>query len=430
MKIKLLVTFVLFFCFQQNSQAQFWKKLKEKVVEKVEEKITEKTVEKTEEEIDDILNKKKKDKKTSEKKTPNEQPNTEESSSEKTENTNEANNTKDKSIEVFRNFKFIPGEKVIFYDDLEYEEIGEFPSRWDLVQGGAEIASFNSEKVIIGTASYNNSITPLFKNENYLGDEFTIEFDVYIDDISRTNDWVDLDISFKTNKEDSADTNERNDLHLSFRTRKLSGYVSDNGSFNLEEVTIEKLKDWNHIAISYYKGKLKIYFNEHRVSNLPNFKKEIIDLGIIMNKPNSDGDNPNQDMKVAIKNIRIAHGGGQMYKRIMADGKYVTNGILFDSGKATIKPQSMGIINKMVNVMKEKADWNFEIIGHTDSDGDDASNLTLSKQRAEAVKQAIVDKGIAADRLSTTGKGETEPLNTNSTKEEKANNRRVEFIKK
>lgn len=426
MKDFLICIFLLISCFQtQNTQAQFWKKLKEKVTEKVEEKIIDKTVEETEKEIDDILNKKKEDKKTSEKKSPKKQPVSKKPNSEESENggMSKKTTTTNKPVKIWRNFKFIPGEKVIFYDDLQYEEVGEFPSRWDLVEGGAEVVFFNGEKIIMGTTKYDNHITPLFKNKDYLGDEFTIEFDVYIDDISRTNDWGNIDFSFQTN-------NNRNDIHLSFRTKKLSGYISDKTTFNLEEVTIENLQGWNHISISYYRGKLKIYFNEHRVANLPNFKKEIVDFGISMKEPHSDSGNPNQNMKTMIKNIRIAHGGGQMYKRIMADGKYVTNGILFDSGKATIKPQSMGIINKIVTILKEKTDWKFEIIGHTDSDGDNSSNLTLSKQRAEAVKQAIVANGISTDRLSTTGKGETEPLNTNSTKEEKANNRRVEFIKK
>jgi len=89
----------------------------------------------------------------------------------------------------------------------------------------------------------------------------------------------------------------------------------------------------------------------------------------------------------------------------------------------------MGILNKVAVVMNENPDWKFKIIGHTDSDGTDESNLTLSQQRANAVKQTLVSLGIKADRLSTIGKGESEPVNANTSPEEKANNRRVEFIK-
>lgn len=420
----LFFTIILFTFYFQNTQAQFWKKIKEKVVEKVEEKVIDKTVEKTEEEMDDILNNKKK--KSSKQKAPKEQTTSKISKTEKKGNSkNSKTPIKNKPIKVWRNYKFIPGEKVIFYDDLKSEEVGEFPSRWDLREGGAEVASFNNEKVIIPTTEYNNNITPLFNNSNYLGDEFTIEFDFYLDTFDDTNDWQHIYINFISTKEDFRKKSS-DQIHITPRYKKLEGYVIDGNNFNFEEISLGEYNSWHHIAISYYKGKLKIYYDDKRVLNLPNYTAKIDGVSINIEKPI---DNNDAELKTAIKNIRIARGGGQMYKRIMADGKYVTNGILFDSGKATIKPQSMGVINKMAAVLNEKPGWDFKIIGHTDSDGDDATNLKLSAERAEAVKKAIVAQGIEAERLTTVGKGESEPLNTNSTKEEKANNRRVEFIR-
>jgi OmpA-OmpF porin, OOP family len=70
-----------------------------------------------------------------------------------------------------------------------------------------------------------------------------------------------------------------------------------------------------------------------------------------------------------------------------------------------------------------------EIGGHTDADGDPAKNLTLSTARAEAVKKLLVDQGIDAARLTTKGYGATKPIDSNTTPEDKANNRRVEFVK-
>ena len=80
--------------------------------------------------------------------------------------------------------------------------------------------------------------------------------------------------------------------------------------------------------------------------------------------------------------------------------------------------------------LKENPDLKVKIIGHTDSDRDDKSNLDLSKQRALAVKNALINEfGIDGSRMETDGKGEVEPADKNSTAEGKANNRRVEFIK-
>ena len=80
--------------------------------------------------------------------------------------------------------------------------------------------------------------------------------------------------------------------------------------------------------------------------------------------------------------------------------------------------------------MTTHPDLNFSVEGHTDSDGSDESNLVLSEKRAMAVKDALVGKGIDEKRLSTVGHGESKPLNDNSTPENRAKNRRVEFIKK
>jgi len=130
-----------------------------------------------------------------------------------------------------------------------------------------------------------------------------------------------------------------------------------------------------------------------------------------------------------IKNFRLAAGGDDKYNKIVTDGKFITHGIQFDVAKATIKPESTGAINEVVNLMKEHSDLNFEIQGHTDSDGADDTNLKLSQQRADAVKVKLTGMGIDESRLSTKGLGETKPIDKNDTAEGKVNNRRVEFVK-
>jgi outer membrane protein OmpA-like peptidoglycan-associated protein len=96
-----------------------------------------------------------------------------------------------------------------------------------------------------------------------------------------------------------------------------------------------------------------------------------------------------------------------------------------------IKGESYGSLKEIANVLTEAAVLNVQIIGHTDSDGDDASNMDLSKRRAASVKAALVTEfKIDAGRLETDGKGETQPLAKNDTPAGKANNRRVEFVRK
>jgi OOP family OmpA-OmpF porin len=100
--------------------------------------------------------------------------------------------------------------------------------------------------------------------------------------------------------------------------------------------------------------------------------------------------------------------------------------ILFNSGKSSFQKQTYPVLQAMTAILKEYPNSNFSIEGHTDSDGKDAMNQTLSEERAAAVKNYLVENGISAARLSSKGFGETMPVDSNANAKGKANNRRVE----
>ena len=100
--------------------------------------------------------------------------------------------------------------------------------------------------------------------------------------------------------------------------------------------------------------------------------------------------------------------------------------ILFDSGKTSFQKQTFPVLQAITAILKEYPGAKFTIEGHTDTDGVDATNQTLSENRAASVKNYLVENGIAPSRLSSAGFGETKPVDTNKTKAGKANNRRVE----
>lgn len=104
--------------------------------------------------------------------------------------------------------------------------------------------------------------------------------------------------------------------------------------------------------------------------------------------------------------------------------------INFDTGKSTIKKESLPIIDQIIEMMKQAADVKLSVEGHTDSDGNNESNQKLSEGRAKSVVDAIVKGGIDASRLSSAGFGEEKLIADNTTEEGKAKNRRVELIKK
>ncbi len=307
-----------------------------------------------------------------------------------------------KELKVWSKYDFVAGEKVIFEDDLLAEQAGEFPSKWDLVSGNVEIALLGDEKVI-SMVENRSEISPLLDSENYLPDVFTIEFDIYL--YQKYNEAFYITLK-NLNKIDI----RRNKTTMG----RFSGSPGDDS----------KQVGWHHIALSFNKRALKVYFNQTRVLNVPNIETPPTSFSISALSHGASRGDP-----AILKNIRIAEGGVKLYDRLESDGKIVTRGILFDSGQATIKPESMGVINEIVKLLKEHPEINFSVEGHTDTDGEEAFNQTLSEQRAAAVKALLVDLGIEDSRLQTKGHGEIVPVDSNDTPEGKANNRRVEFVK-
>lgn len=102
-------------------------------------------------------------------------------------------------------------------------------------------------------------------------------------------------------------------------------------------------------------------------------------------------------------------------------------GVQFELNSATLIPASTRVLSDAAQTLKNNPDINVEVAGHTDSTGAASYNQSLSQRRAEAVSQFLVDRGVAASRMSTRGYGEAEPIADNSTKEGRAMNRRVEL---
>jgi outer membrane protein OmpA-like peptidoglycan-associated protein len=138
--------------------------------------------------------------------------------------------------------------------------------------------------------------------------------------------------------------------------------------------------------------------------------------------------------KFRIEVIRINYKTAQpvnlVEKQLTEQKRAVTYGIYFDFNKDTIKPESEPVLKEIVQAMTDNPDWKLTVEGNTDNIGGDAYNLDLSKRRAAAVKETLVNRyHIAADRLSTNGFGASHPIETNDTLEGRARNRRVELTR-
>jgi len=104
---------------------------------------------------------------------------------------------------------------------------------------------------------------------------------------------------------------------------------------------------------------------------------------------------------------------------------YTLENIYFDTGKATLKPESTGTLENMSELMLNKKTMIIEISGHTDNVGKDDYNMKLSQDRANAVKDYLVSKGVESERVKTVGFGPTMPIASNDTEEGRQKNRRI-----
>ncbi|MDC1809369.1 OmpA family protein [Bacteroides uniformis] len=320
-----------------------------------------------------------------------------------------------KAVEMaYAKSDFVPGDVIIFEDDVVGEQLGEFPSKWDLVAGSVEVISIDGETVI--QLSRNGHITPLMEDmKSYLTDEFTVEFDFWVNDQQEKTQAYYLHFT-------DAENNVILDYDLwdtDYRWNYLPGTGGAMREGKAEQVPYLK-NAWNHFSLSFNKRAMKAYLNGVRFTTVPSmaascrFSIEVHD---------------HDNHFCCIRNVRIAKGAVPLYDRMMTDGKFITYGITFDVGKSTIKPESMGEINRIVKLMQDNPDLKFSVEGHTDSTGNEATNQTLSDARSKAVVDKLVEMGIAATRLTSSGKGQSNPIADNGTDEGRAKNRRVEFVK-
>lgn len=332
---------------------------------------------------------------------------------------------------------FKRGSKILFQDDFSGEKVGEFPSKWELNSGTCEVKTFNGTKVIEITD--NGFITPLIKQEGaYLTDEFTIEFDYYYwtrkEDIGINNIKLVLN---STNDRTSAAEYSGEDVAFVAEFPVEDGNTIDYNYFNRGKTTTGSTKytfsqGWHTVQLSFNQRAMKVYVDGNRVINLPNVAKA---AWFGFHVPFS------YQGLTFVKNVVLAQGAVELYNRNATDadaitkamaetGKFVTNNILFETGKADIKAESMVEIQKVATYMKANPSVRFEVQGHCDNQGSDKVNDPLSQKRSEAIVAELVKLGVDEFNLKAVGKGSHEPVADNKTEEGRAKNRRVEFIKR
>ncbi|WP_025764964.1 OmpA family protein [Dyadobacter tibetensis] len=348
-------------------------------------------------------------------------------------------------LKSYSKFDFIPGEKVVAFEDFSQDAVGDFPAKWNTNSSGEIVTIEGTEGkwLMLGPEGV---FHPEFIKS--LPENFTLEFDLactselsFYTAVLRTiiarvenpqaefghwgsyNGYKNNGLEVGLHPKDAGGS-QGNTAFTVFGKEQGQEVMKNDKSFpafHVPEHNLVKVSVWRQ------KSRLRLYVDDYKVWDLPRAFMPEVEYNFIAF---SNGGYSVESDRYFISNLRLAVGAPDTRSKLITEGKFSTTGILFDVNSATIKPASFGVLKEIAGVLSENAGVKVNIVGHTDSDGDDSSNLLLSKKRAESVKQALIsDFGIAKERLEADGKGEMEPVSPNTSAEGKANNRRVEFIK-
>lgn len=356
-----------------------------------------------------------------------------------------AESKSNKTLKSNSKFDFIPGDSILYSEDFSQDVIGEMPLGWNST-GKSEIVTLD-QMPGKWMKLYQNSVY-LSSNKAIFPKNFTMEFDVIFE---LTNNGYTFPLIkfgiFSSSEEGSLDNkflehyNQYQWIDMLIRPAigghsymQLKTLVDRKDHFKGSD---QKLTDLDnsfntkivHVSMQGQGARLRLWINQEKIYDIPqalpdtyNFNQIFFNIGSASFKEN--------EPHFYISNLKLATGVPDTRHKLIEEGKLSTTAILFDVNTANLKPESFGIIKEIGNVLKQNEDVKISIIGHTDSDGKDDANLTLSEKRAAAVKEALVKEfGISEERIQTSGKGESLPMGDNKTKEGKAQNRRVEFIK-
>jgi OmpA-OmpF porin, OOP family len=333
------------------------------------------------------------------------------------------------ALQSFSQYDFVPGDKVLLFEDFSQDAIGDFPAMWT-TNGSGEVKTLNiNEGKWLHLTTVGNQYQ-LMKNlvlpENYI-----IEFDVVLPPTEQNPPalWMTL---FKAENEDLGYV-QSNPLSMGFGLYMESTDNGNNkwmgkayngdwveGSSIISPLMINKVE---HVIVWVQKRRLRVYHAGEKVLDLPT----IIPANIKPNRLTFDNSDCN-DSNPYISNLRITTATPDTRNKLLEEGKLISYGIYFDVNSDKVKPESFGALNDIAKVVKE-AGVKVQIVGHTDNSGNNAINIDLSKRRAISVKAELVKMGVSAQMLTADGAGSSKPIAPNDTPSNKALNRRVEFVK-
>ena len=311
---------------------------------------------------------------------------------------------------VWLNYDFVPGDKVLFYDDFANDRVGDLPTHEDVVDGNFTVVDLKGQKALRTVTGG----TFWINLPEVLPQRFTIEATYF-----RKGGGNPLSLRIG----DGAD--HPLELWCYQMSGGLEGEGANGGKRSDQDANGINENDFVHCRFMVDGGYGKAYINEQRLGQLNGLLISRTDK-IRVQVPSAD----ESDGGALITELRVAEGGKPLYDALAAAGRVSTHGILFATGSSTIEGESTPTLKEIGDMLTSHADLKLMIEGHTDNVGSAASNQTLSEARANAVRQYLIDNyHVDAGRLQAKGYGASKPVAKNDTQEGRQQNRRVELVK-
>ncbi len=427
--------FLFFFCSMmilnssQISAQKIIKKVKETAKQTAEQKAEQKTAEGVNQGVDKGLEGvksifKKKHKK--ENGTNNEDEVIQDVNETETADTNVTNESQ--NFGVYTKFTFEPGNKILFYDDFEKDQLGDFPLQWETSGSGQVV----NNSVYPGKWLSFSGRSGYMPSTGELPENYTVEFDLVTNGMEGNKSGNALTIGF-LKKKSYALGNAGGHANLNISLHQSGSLtIGNSGAEKTPRINTKlsqrmKADQLVHFSIAVNKNRLRIWMDEEKLVDIPSLLVGNMGRYILFQAYEI---HPDKGLHVLISNFKIAESKEDIRSQLLENGRFSTTGIYFKTNEATILKESFGILKTVADYLKQNPEVKIQVIGHTDAQGDDAFNQELSNKRANAVVSALITHfEIPASNLESAGMGEKSPVDDNSTELGRANNRRVEFVK-
>lgn len=329
---------------------------------------------------------------------------------------------------------FVPGTKVIFFDDFKQDALADFPANWNS-NGSGKVVTIEGVSGRWLDIVYGSTVNPVLNKP--IPENCTIEFDMFLQvqqgkitpfinfGLTPVKDIMREDLAYKEKFFIGINRYDENEGRtLEYGLKEVIGHKND---FPLPAYLNKVLR----VSMAINKTRVRVYFDKTKLIDLPRALTPDMRNTFYFSNMHMV---PASEIGVLISNIRIASAETDarslLIKQLMEEGRAVTNDILFDVNSDVIKKESFDIVNQFGDALKADPTLKIRITGHTDSDGTSVKNMELSEKRAASVKRYLMSNyNIDNARIQADGKGASEPVSENSSMAGKAKNRRVEFTK-